>query len=141
MYRSGHRWDIIKQCKEAVQIPVIANGNVTNAHSVITCLGQTKADGIMIARAAQDNPFIFTEGLRILKEGPTGFVEKEPDRKKLFLEFLELYKKHEVRYHFSEIRDHALWFSKGGKNSARLRPQLIASKTEEELLDLFEKCL
>ena len=139
MYRSGHRWDIIKQCKEAVQIPIVANGNVTNAHSVITCLGQTKADGIMIARAAQDNPFIFTEGNRILKEGPQNFKEQEPDRKKIFLEFLALYKKHEVRYHFSEIRDHALWFSKGEKGSTLIRPLLMKTQNEEELIALFEK--
>ena len=139
MYRSGHRWDIIRECKDAVNIPIIANGNVQKASHVITCLGQTKADGIMIARAAQDNPMIFTEGNRILKEGADGFVEKEPDRKKLFFEFLELYKKYEFRYKFTEIRDHALWFSKGAVGSTLIRPKLIQCQNEEELVELFER--
>ena len=139
MYRSGHRWDIIKECKEAVNIPIIANGNVTKAFHVVTCLGQTKADGVMIGRAAQDNPFIFTEGNRILKEGVDSFVEKDVDRKKLFFEFLKLYEKYEVRYKFTEIRDHALWFSKGARGSTRIRPTLIRCQNEEELVTLFEK--
>ncbi len=138
-YRTGHRWDVIKKCKEAVNIPVIANGDVTNAHSVVTCLGQTKADGVMIGRAAQDNPFIFTEGNRILKEGSEGFKEREPDRKKMFFEFLGLYKKYEARNEFTEIRDHALWFSKGLKDSAKLRPKLIKTQTEEELVEMVEE--
>ncbi len=61
-YYSGQAdWDIIRQVKEAVSIPVIGNGDVTSPQKAEELVKQTGCDGIMIARGAQGNPWIFSE--------------------------------------------------------------------------------
>ena len=77
-YYSGKAdWDIIRQVKEAVSIPVIGNGDVTSPQKAEELVRQTGCDGIMIARGAEGNPWIFSE---MIAYEETGVVPPRPDK-------------------------------------------------------------
>ena len=79
-YYSGRAdWDIIRQVKQAVKIPVIGNGDVDSPRAAKALLEQTGCDGVMIGRAAQGNPWIFRDTVAFLE---TGSVPEPPDRQK-----------------------------------------------------------
>ena len=77
-YYSGKAdWDIIRQVKEAISIPVIGNGDVTSPQKAEELVRQTGCDGIMIARGAEGNPWIFSE---MIAYEETGVVPPRPDK-------------------------------------------------------------
>ena len=80
-YYSGKAdWDIIRQVKEAVKIPVIGNGDVVSGESAIAMMEQTGCDGVMIGRGAQGNPWIFSELVHYEK---TGCMPPRPSNEEL----------------------------------------------------------
>ena len=75
-YSGSADWEIIRQVKEAVQIPVIGNGDVTSGERAAALREQTGCDGVMIARGAQGNPWIFSD---LLEYEETGAFPPRPD--------------------------------------------------------------
>lgn len=128
-YRGLANWDIIKQVKEAVKIPVIGNGDVFTPEDFKEKITHSNVDYIMIARGAIGNPYIFTQINDYMK---TGTYNKNPDKIKIFFEYHKLAKKYNLP--FATIKQQALSFTKGIPNSAKLRNELAQSKTEEELM-------
>ena len=127
-YYSGKAdWDIIRQVKEAVSIPVIGNGDVTSPQNADELVKQTGCDGIMIARGAQGNPWIFSE---MIHWEETGELPPRPDKD----EVREMMLRHarlqlEYKGEFSgirEMRKHVAWYTKGLKGAARLREKVNA---------------
>ena len=138
-YYSGKAdWDIIRQVKEAVSVPVIGNGDLTCAADVVKMEKETGCDGFMIGRGAQGNPWIFRQLLEYFKTGT------EP-QKPPFSEVVEMMLRHagmqlEVKGTYTgirEIRKHAAWYTSGYKNSAKLRGKINEVETYEELEALF----
>jgi len=130
-YRGQADWDIIKQVKDAVSIPVIGNGDVTTPEIFKQRLDETNVDAIMIARAAIGNPYFFTQINDYLKTG-----EYDPANKiKHFSEFLKLAVKYDLD--FSLIKQHAMYFTKGTEKSSKLRVSISQAKTIEELKELL----
>lgn len=134
-YYSGKAdWDIIRQVKEAVCIPVIGNGDLLTAEDVMAMYEQTGCDGFMIARGAQGNPWIFQQ---ILHYFETGEHLKKPD----FAEVAEMILRHakmmqEYKGEYigmREIRKHAAWYTAGYPNSAKLRVLINEVETYDEL--------
>lgn len=141
-YSGKADWDIIRQVKEAVSIPVIGNGDILTAKDVIAMEKQTGCDGFMIARGAQGNPWIFYQ---ILDYFETGIIPSGPS----FREMTEMLLRHaamqmEVKGEYTgirEIRKHAAWYTAGYKNSAKLRGKINEVENYGQLKELFEEVL
>ena len=138
-YYSGKAdWDIIRQVKEAVSIPVIGNGDVTSPQKAEELVRQTGCDGIMIARGAEGNPWIFSE-MTAYEE--TGVVPPRPDKdavREMMLRHARLQLQYKGEYcGIREMRKHVAWYTKGLKGAARLREKVNEVESLEELENLL----
>jgi tRNA-dihydrouridine synthase B len=102
-YAGKVNWTIMKQVKEKVHIPVIANGDVTSYTDGLTLLQKTGCDLVMIGREAQHCPWIFNQ--------------ETVDIKKQILRFIELYEQYEQRQSTVEVADHVFWMLRDFKTS------------------------
>lgn len=135
-YYSGQAdWDSIRKVKQAVSIPVIGNGDITDGPSARRMLEETGCDGIMIGRAARGNPWIFRDVLEYLEYGTT---PPRPDREQLremILCHARLMLQYKGEYTgIREMRKHMSWYTAGYPHSARLRQQINAMESMEELI-------
>ena len=139
-YSGKADWDIIRQVKEAVSIPVIGNGDILTAADVIAMQKQTGCDGFMIARGAEGNPWIFAQILHYFKTG-----EELP--KPTFEEVTQMLLRHarmqlEFKGEYTgirEIRKHAAWYTAGYRNYSKLRGRINEVETYEKLEALFQE--
>ena len=139
-YSGKADWDIIRQVKEAVSIPVIGNGDLLSAQDVIAMYEQTGCDGFMIGRGAQGNPWIFSQ---VLSYFETGKVAEKPT----FEEVADMMLRHarmmlEFKGEYTgirEIRKHGAWYTAGYPNSAKLRVMINEVETYEQLEELLRK--
>lgn len=139
-YYSGKAdWDIIRQVKEAVKIPVIGNGDVTSPESARQLLETTGCDGIMIGRGAQGNPWIFRQILHWME---TGEEEPKPDLeevKAMILRHARMLVDYKGAYTgIREMRKHVAWYTAGYPNSAKLRARVNEIESLEALEDLIQ---
>jgi len=128
-------WNAIKNVKEAVKIPVIANGDITSPIKASECLKITNADGLMIGREAMRNPFIFNDIKNYFKNKKLAEHSKE-ERIKLMLEFIKLYKKNES-YNNAELKNHCIWLCQGFSGAASIRNNLGKCSDEKEIKSLI----
>ncbi len=137
-YSGSADWEIIRQVKEAVQIPVIGNGDVTSGERAAALREQTGCDGVMIARGAQGNPWIFSD---LLEYEETGAFPPRPDVDEIRSTMLR-HARLQIEYKGSyigirEMRKHVAWYTKGVHGAARLREQINKVESYEELEDLL----
>ena len=140
-YYSGKAdWDIIRQVKEAVKIPVIGNGDVTNGEKAIAMLEETGCDGVMIGRGAQGNPWIFHE---LLEYEKTGQMPARPSRETIretMLRHARLQMEYKGEYlGIREMRKHVAWYTKGLEGSAKLRDDINKVESYQELETLLKE--
>ena len=142
-YYSGKAdWDIIRQVKEAVRIPVIGNGDVVDGASAKALLEQTGCDGIMIGRAAQGNPWIFREVLQYLESGIENDPPTNAEKKEIILRHARLQLEYKGEYTaVRELRKHLSWYTAGMPGSAKIRQKVNSLETIEELFRCIEEYL
>ena len=139
-YYSGKaNWEIIRQVKEAVSIPVIGNGDVDSPEAAKRMLAETGCDGVMVARGAKGNPWIFK---RITEYLETGRIPPKPSREEVKAMML---RHGEMMVEFKgeaaamrEMRKHVAWYTAGWPHSAALRNDINAVETMEALRELIE---
>ena len=143
-YYSGKAdWDIIRRVKEAVSIPVIGNGDVTDAASAEALVEQTGCDGIMIGRGAEGNPWIFKQILHYMETGETLARPTQHEVKEMMLRHARM----QVEYKggaigIREMRKHVAWYTAGFPHSAKLRAainQVESLQALEQMLNEWER--
>jgi nifR3 family TIM-barrel protein len=140
-YYSGRAdWDIIRQVKEAVKIPVIGNGDIFTPEDAGRLLKETGCDGVMVARGAKGNPWLFQRINHYLETGevlPGPGVEEIREMILRHGKMLAEYKGEKTA--MQEMRGHMAWYTKGMPHSAALRNEINHVETLEGLSALLEK--
>lgn len=140
-YYSGEAdWNIIREVKEAVTIPVIGNGDITSGASAKAMMKETGCDGIMVARAARGNPFIFREIVAAING------ETPPD-KPTYAEVAALILRHaRMQTEFvgeymgiRQMRKQVAWYTAGFPHSAELRRRVNAITSLAQLEEMLDK--
>ena len=138
-YSGKADWDIIRQVKEAVKIPVIGNGDIFTPEDAKRMLEETGCDGLMIARGAKGNPWIFSRTLHYLE---TGELLPPPDRnqiKETLLRHAQLQIQFKGEYlGIREMRKHLAWYTAGLPHSSALRNDVNQAETWEQFYDLVQ---
>lgn len=139
-YKGKANWDIIGQVKEAVSIPVIGSGDVQTPMDARRMLEQTGCDGIMIARGARGNPWIFAQINEFLNNGTTLPKPDIDEVKRTILRHGRLSIQFKGEYTgIREMRKHIAWYTAGYPQSARLRNKTNEIETIEDLEKLLEE--
>lgn len=134
-YYSGKAdWDIIRQVKEAVNIPVIGNGDVTSPETAKAMLAETGCDGLMIGRGAQGNPWIFHQILHWMETGEQEAKPSLEEVKRMILRHARMLTEYKGVYTgIREMRKHTAWYTAGYPNSSKLRARVNEIESIEEL--------
>lgn len=135
-YSGKADWDMIRQVKEAVSIPVIANGDIVDEDSANLCMRETNADFLMIGRACIGDPEIFERinhylrtGERLAKPGPK-------EKLKEFFEYEKLAREHSC-LKYVDLKMHAQWFTRSIRGSVELRHKISLAKS----IEMIEKVM
>lgn len=138
-YYSGKAdWEIVRQVKEAVRIPVIGNGDVDSPVRAKELLEETGCDGIMIGRAARGNPWLFREILTYLETGAFGLRPSVEEVRQMMLRHARMQISCKGEYTgIREMRKHISWYTAGYPHSAKLRAQINSVESLEELEELI----
>lgn len=138
MYEGKANWDIIREVKKSINIPLIGNGDVETPEDAERMLKETGVDGVMIGRATLGNPWMIYRTVKYLE---TGQLMDEPSvREKmdvcvLHMDRLIALKNENVAVR--EMRKHASWYLKGVKGNANARKGINVCETREDVVSLL----
>ena len=138
-YYSGETdWDIIRQVKEAVSVPVIGNGDVTSPERAMKLMEETGCDGVMIARATRGNPWIFRQ-IQDLEEGREIYIPDNAEKRRVAIKHADLLMKYKGEYTaVREMRAHLAWYTHGMPGASKLRGRVSSLLAMEDLYQAIE---
>ena len=141
-YQGKADWDIIRQVKEAVSVPVFGNGDIFTPEDAKRMIDETGCDGVAIARGAKGNPWLIRRTIHFLE---TGELLPEPtleERKSMIVRHAELAARYKgEKLAIPEMRKHLAWYTTGLPGSAKLRAGMNQLTTLEELKQFTAECL
>lgn len=139
-YSGNADWSEVAKVKAAVKIPVIANGDVKDFDSLDEIFSVTKADGVMIGRAAQGNPWIINNLLKYFLTGKKNLPPTSDERKKIMCEHFEKLVETKGEYiAVREMRSHAAWYTKGMTGGANLRNNFNRAESAADFLKIISE--
>jgi len=141
-YSGQANWDIIKDVKKNVNIPVIGNGDIKTAFDAKKMLAETNCDAVMIGRALLGNPWLIRDCIDYLDKGilpKEVTLEEKINMIKKHLEYLMATKNYKSA--MLEIRSHAAWYLKGLPDAKTLKENIFKTTTHEQLLELLDEYL
>lgn len=138
MYTGKVNLDIIKEVKEAVNIPVIGNGDVDSIESYLHMLEYTKCDAVMIGRAALNNPYVFKEISYFLKTGKKLEITYD-DKINMCIKHINYLSdtKNEKEIVLT-IRKHIAWYLKGLKGSPKIKQEIFKTMSIKGIIEILE---
>ena len=138
-YSGKADWSEIAKVKQAVKIPVIANGDIRDEESLDAIINETNCDGVMIGRAAMGNPWIFKRLNYYLKTGKKITLPSLEERINIIKRHLDLLLEFKGEYvGIREMRKHAAWYTKGLIGGAELRDKFNRAETKEDFLKVID---
>lgn len=138
-YSGSADWDIIRQVKAAVKIPVIGNGDIFTPQDAKRMMEETGCDGLMVARGARGNPWLFKRINRYLDTGELLPVPSAPEIGRMIMRHARMQaelKGEELG--MKEMRKHIAWYTAGLPHSAGIRRACNTLETLEELEKLLQ---
>ena len=139
-YRGNADWEIIAKVKQSVKIPVIANGDVRSCQDLKNILAVTGADGVMVGRAAQGNPWIFKQLTHYLRTGEVLPGPTMKERAEVIIRHLDLLLKYKGEYVGPrEMRKHATWYTRGITHGAVLRDKFNKAESRQDFVDIIDE--
>lgn len=139
-YSGTADWEIIRQVKEAVSIPVIGNGDVDSPEKAKALLDATGCDGVMIGRAARGNPWLFRRVLEYLENGKLLDKPSKEEVKAMMLRHARMQVECKGDYTgIREMRKHISWYTTGLPGSAKLRGRINSVESLAEMEELLQE--
>lgn len=141
-YSGAADWDIIRQVKRAIDIPVIGNGDITKPQDAKRMLEETGCDAVMIGRGAQGNPWIFKRTIEYLA---TGYMLPEPtyeQRVEAIINHMDMVA--EIKGEgigVKEMRKHAAWYLKGMPGSTKVKAEIFKLTTCNQVKSILSEYL
>ncbi len=140
MYGGEADWDIIKNIKSEISIPVIGNGDIFTAEDAVNKSSYAGVDGIMVARGIFGNPWLIAQIRENLMYGEVRTIPTVADK-------VEMAKKH-IKYLLedkgekravTEIRKHMCWYMKGMHSASKIKNEINSSETVEEIIEILSR--
>lgn len=133
-YTGKADWDIIKEVKDSVKIPVIGNGDIVDEETAYQMFEKTGVDGIMIGRGSFGNPWIFRNIKHFLITGEKLPSPTNGERLNIIKEHIDLAVEEKGEIAIKELRKHIAWYTKNLKNSSEFRNSINMIETKEQLI-------
>lgn len=142
MFYSGEAdWNFIGKVKEAVNIPVIGNGDIFKAQDALDMINKTGCDGVAIGRGSMGNPWIFRQINQLLKGETPALPSSEEVLETIIRHINKVCDLKGERIGVREMRKHIAWYIKGMRNSNKIKNEINTMESKEEMVLLLKNYL
>lgn len=140
LYRGSADWDVVARVKEAVDVPVIGNGDVRSGADAVALTARTGCDAVMIARGAEGNPWVFAQAKAALAGVPEPPAPDARERIAMARRHARLLARREGK-NIVRMRKHAMWYLAGLPGAAAARAKINACVSVEDFDRVFDELL